>query len=236
MPPTAVWRSPTGLARAVTALLCFVVLTDLAAMGALLNMRALMTRLEGKPFATFTEAEGERADLLVAMTSSLQIVAFVATVVVFIIWFHRVRRNAEVFAPDLLTRGPGWAIGSWFIPVANLWIPRGIAAQVWTASRTFPYSDDDHEPRRPVNLWWTAHLVAWFSARPAARRYEAAETPEEIVSAVDALLVAEVFDIIAAALAVHFVLRLTGMQRARAQERGQGTAVGAGPAVAPAHP
>lgn len=61
--------------------------------------------------------------------------ALLATATVFIVWFHRVRTNAGVFAPDLQSRGAGWAIGGWFIPIGNLWIPRGVAGDVLRASR-----------------------------------------------------------------------------------------------------
>ncbi|QIP87803.1 DUF4328 domain-containing protein [Streptomyces sp. Tu 2975] len=145
--------------------------------------------------------------------------AFLATVVVFIIWFHRVTKNAALLAPDVLTRGTGWAIGSWFVPIANLWIPRSIAAQVWTASRSRPHAGDEHQPRTPVNLWWTAYVGSWFVTRAGERSYAAAEAPPDIVSATELLVAAEVIDIIAAALAIRLVHRLTAMQCAAAASR-----------------
>ncbi|MFC7512377.1 DUF4328 domain-containing protein [Streptomyces thermocarboxydus] len=46
--------------------------------------------------------------------------------------------NAEVFAPDVQRRTPGWAIGGWFVPFANLVIPRGIAMDVLRAASRTP--------------------------------------------------------------------------------------------------
>ncbi|MEU7280951.1 DUF4328 domain-containing protein [Streptomyces sp. NPDC045431] len=218
-------------------LLGVVALTDAAVIGAALTMRGLFAPAGDRLFAFYTEAEGSRADLFMLVTSVLQSLAFLATAVVFIIWFHRVRKNADVFAPDLLDRGAGWAIGSWFIPFAALWIPRGIAAQVWTASRSQPYAGDEHEPRTPVNLWWGAFVIAWLVTRVADRQYERAESPYDIVSATELLVVAHALDILAALLAIRFVHKLTGMQHARALERAQPAPTAAPvPPTAPASP
>lgn len=218
-PVRASLRSPVGLGRAVMILLGVVVLTDIAAIAATVNTRALLSPMRERPFAFPSEAEGERADWFVYITTSLQMMAFLAAGVVFIIWFHRVRKNADVFAPGLFKRGSGWAIGSWFIPLAFLWLPRGIAVQVWTASRPRPYAGDEHEPSTPVNLWWGAFLATWLVTRLVNWRYEAAETPQEIVSATELLVAAGIVDIVAALLAIRFVHKLTGMQRARVTER-----------------
>ncbi|UYQ64077.1 DUF4328 domain-containing protein [Streptomyces peucetius] len=231
-PAPLVLLSPVGLGRAVMVLLGVVALADVAVIAAVLDVRALFEPLADGDFPAITQAEAERADSFMLLTSTLQLTAYVATAVVFVIWFHRVRTIAGVLAPDLLTRGPGWTIGAWFIPVANLWIPRGIAAEVWTASRSSPYASATSEPRTPVNLWWAGFLVTWFATRFADRRYSDAQEPDEIVSATGLLVGAAAVDIAAAAFAIHFVHRLTAMQRARAEERAAAWRTGQPPAGA----
>lgn len=213
-----VMRSPVGLGRAVIVLLGLVVLTDLAAIGAELNMRSLYAPLVDGDHTAYTTTAAERADRFMYLSTSLQVMAELATIVVFIIWFHRVRTNADVLAHSVFTRGPGWAIGGWFIPIANLWIPRRIAIQIWTASRAHPYEGAAHEPCTPVNMWWAGFITTWLVARAAGRQYTAAQDAEEIVSAVEMLVASESVDIAAAVLTMLFVHRLTGMQRARAAE------------------
>ncbi|MFJ8072683.1 DUF4328 domain-containing protein [Streptomyces sp. NPDC096176] len=229
-PPSALsrpLRSPVGLGRAAAILLLVVAVTDIAAITAALNLRRLMTIMESGDFLAYSTEDADLADLLMVVTSFAQFAAFAATVVVFIIWFHRVRSNAELFALDRFTKSRGWAIGGWFIPVAFLWIPRRVAAETWTASRTDPYAGDDHEHGTLVNVWWIAFVASWLVTRYADRLYDKAETTQEIVSAADALVVAGVVDIVAAVLAALFVRRLTHMQHARALGK-----VGATPAEA----
>ncbi|MGX1505590.1 UNVERIFIED_CONTAM: heme/copper-type cytochrome/quinol oxidase subunit 2 [Streptomyces graminofaciens] len=212
--PLSVLRSPVGLGHAVSVLLLLVAVGEIAAAVAALNLRRLMD------LATvgYSEEDAELADRLLLITSVFQVALYVATVVVFIVWFHRVRSNADVFAPGTLERGRGWAIGGWFVPVAGLWIPRGIAVEVWRASRTDPFAPDRHEPHTLVNVWWVGFVVATVFTRYADRAYDDAGTPEQIISAVDRLLVGNGLQIVAAVLAVLFVRRLTHMQHTNASK------------------
>ncbi|MFF3319533.1 DUF4328 domain-containing protein [Streptomyces sp. NPDC003035] len=147
---------------------------------------------------------------------SIGFTLYVATGVVFIIWFHRLRKNAEIWAGDLQRRGPGWAIGGWFIPIGNLWIPRGIAVDIWRASRWEPYAADGRRELTLLNSWWAfwtaGTVVDWI----ATRLYAAADTVDAYVTAASWSLAGYALDITAAVLAILFVRRLTSMQHAKA--------------------
>ncbi|MEV4679495.1 DUF4328 domain-containing protein [Streptomyces kurssanovii] len=210
--PLSVLRSPVGLGHAVSVLLLLVALGEIAAAVAALNLRRLM----GLVTVGYSEEDAELADRLLVATSAFQIAAYLATVVVFIVWFHRVRSNADAFAPGMVERGRGWAVGGWFIPVAGLWIPRGIAVEVWRASRTDPLAPDKHEPHTLVNIWWVGFVVATVFTRYADRVYDNATTAQQVVNAVDQLVVGNALQIVAAVLAVLFVRRLTHMQHTKA--------------------
>lgn len=74
-----------------------------------------------------TAQEIDQADSLYGASGIVQLVATLATAAVFVIWFHRTRVNAEVFAPEYHAKKRAWAIWGWFVPVVNLWFPRRIA-------------------------------------------------------------------------------------------------------------
>lgn len=70
--------------------------------------------------------------------------------VVFLIWQHSAATVARALGYPART-SPGFGVGSWFIPVINLWFP------YWALSDTLP---PDH-PQRPRCLWaWIAYLGA----------------------------------------------------------------------------
>ncbi|GGW95611.1 hypothetical protein GCM10010297_16760 [Streptomyces malachitofuscus] len=213
--PGRVLRSPVGLCHAVTALLGFVIVVDLLILAASLNMRALMDEVASGGTVDFDEGEARRADLAMAGTSVLYLVAMVATATVFIIWFHRVRQNADVFAPDTQRRTAGWAIGAWFIPLANLWIPRGIAADVLRASQSNPYAGAVRYIGL-LNAWWGMWVWAAVFDRYASKRYSKAQDVDAIHDAAGLVATGAGFDLVAAVLAILFVRRLTAAQHNKA--------------------
>lgn len=208
-------RSPVGLSYAVTALLGCVVVVDLLIIAASLNMRALMDEVASGGTVDFDEGDARRADLAMAGTSVLYLVALVATAAVFIIWFHRVRQNAEVFAPDTQRRSAGWAIGAWFIPLANLWIPRGIAADVLRASQSNPYAGAVRHIGL-LNAWWGTWVGAAVFDRYVSKAYAKAQDADAIHDAAGLVMTSAGLDLVAAVLAILFVRRLTAAQHSKA--------------------
>ncbi|MFD9503534.1 DUF4328 domain-containing protein [Streptomyces sp. NPDC060035] len=210
-------RSPGGLAKAVVALLVAVIVADAGAVAAGLNLRGVFADIaNGDPEFDLLDA-AHRADLLNQRAYSLQLLTLLATAVVFIIWFRRVRLNAEVFDASQQTMKPGWAIGAWFVPFGNFWLPRRVAGGVWAAgARTNTDGSWRTVSHTPLNLWWTAWVLDLVFGRYASRSYEQAELPQEIVDATGLVIASDVLDIVAAVLAILFVRKLTAMQGERA--------------------
>ncbi|MGW2177435.1 DUF4328 domain-containing protein [Streptomyces sp. NPDC001732] len=157
------------------------------------------------------------ADNLYGSAGVLQGVMILATGIVFIIRFRRVRLNAEAFDPSMQTMAPGWAVGSWFVPVANLVLPRRIAGGIWTASaQTNTDGSWRTAPATLMNLWWGGWVCTLLFSWTTARQARKADEVQEIIDATDLTMVSDAFDIVAAVLAVLFVRRLTRMQGERA--------------------
>ncbi|MEU3910919.1 DUF4328 domain-containing protein [Streptomyces sp. NPDC029721] len=74
-----------------------------------------------------------QAYTLAAMVGSFPVLSPAATGVVFLIWFHRVRTNGQVFRPDGFSQSSGRAIGAWFVPLGNVCLPYRIAKETWRA-------------------------------------------------------------------------------------------------------
>ncbi|MEV7945689.1 DUF4328 domain-containing protein [Streptomyces rubiginosohelvolus] len=214
----ATWpRSPVGLARAVTALLGVVIAADLFAIGTGLHLRGLWQQVEADGALNVYVGDGRTAETLYGIAALSQGVALLATGVVFIIWFHRTRRNAEVFDPSVQRMGPGWAVGGWFVPIANFWFPYRVASGVWEASaHTRPDGGRRTVPRTPLNLWWGAWVVSLLFTRVTERLWDRAVDAEEVVRAAGLVAASDAVDIVAAVLAVLYVRAVTGMQVERA--------------------
>ncbi len=205
--------SPVGLGRAVAVLLGLVIATDLFAVWAdVMSYDVLGTLVDGE-VSEDVQRRAERADSLSAAAGVAQTVALLCTAVVFLVWFYRVRVNAEVFNPFGHRKKRGWAVGGWFVPVVNLWFPRRIALDTWDASGPW----EAPRPHGLVNGWWAAWVVSLLAGRVSTTTYRKAETVPEIRRAVGQVLFADAVDVVAAVLAILFVLALTRMQDAKAR-------------------
>ncbi|MFI8518367.1 DUF4328 domain-containing protein [Streptomyces sp. NPDC085481] len=205
-------RNPNGLSYAVVSLLGVTVVVDVLSLIATFGVRA---DFQGD-LADHPDPAGYGGDMGMAVAGIAQGMLLVATATVFIIWFHRLRQNAEVWAGDLQGRSTGWAIGAWFIPVANLVIPRGVAADIWRASRREPYAADGGGEFALLNGWWTLFVLDALVGRVASRMYDKADTVDGIVTATGWLMTSDLLNIAAAVLAILFVRKLTSMQHTKA--------------------
>ncbi|MFE9767093.1 DUF4328 domain-containing protein [Streptomyces sp. NPDC005808] len=215
LPHGPAWlRSPVGLGKAVAILLGLVIATDLFAAWADITTYNVTGSLADGDYSDAVQREAEHADTVYALAGYTQMASLVAAAVVYLVWFLRVRVNAEVFDPFGHSKRRAWAGWSWFVPIVNLWFPRRIMLDIWDAS-TAVGSRVSHGL---VNAWWTLWLISLFADRAGSRAYTSAETPEQIQDAVSQIMVADVMEIPAAVLAILVVLRLTRMQDEKAHQ------------------
>ena len=94
-----------------------------------------------------SDAETSFNDIRQSVIGVVQTLAFIATIVLFLMWFSRAYQNVERLGGGPLRYGRGWAIGAWFVPVLNLFRPKQIANDIWRGS-------DPDLPRLPGPGYW----------------------------------------------------------------------------------
>lgn len=207
-------RSPVGLGRAAVTLLVLAAAVDVFALGADL----LMYDVTGDLAVGDTDAAVlDRADLsdtLTAAAGSAQVFVLLACAVVFVLWLWRVRRNAEVFAPDGHHKARGWVIAGWVVPIASLWYPRRVVVDIWDASRT----GEKPGGHALINVWWTLWLLTNTIGRFLYTAFDEADTSQEIHDSMPQMMFADGVDLVAALFAAAVVLRLTRMQDEKAHQ------------------
>jgi hypothetical protein len=125
------WRSLQGLTTALT------LLFSLAAADAVFGVIAYANRvkfikdvLDGN--VGFNAGQrADNADNLVGAAAGIMALLSIAIFVLIIIWLWRAAKNNEALGRMNPRLGPGWAIGGWFIPFANLVIPILILQDLW---------------------------------------------------------------------------------------------------------
>ncbi|MDG4864698.1 DUF4328 domain-containing protein, partial [Streptomyces sp. T-3] len=213
-----VLRSPVGLSYAVTALLGVLIALDLVSIWVGVRLSSVeQTYIDGAADSA-TDREADRLSELSLGVVNVYNLVSLATIVLFIVWFWRVRMNGEAFAPEYHAKHRLWTVFGWFVPIVSLWFPRRIAVDIWNASQ-----DNSTKSRSTalLNWWWAVFLISTTASEIAERANESAWKDERYdaewyKSTLDFMTAAEVLTVAAAVLAILFVRRLTRMQHEKA--------------------
>src|SRR5215471_18570518 len=94
------------------------------------------------------------ADTFDAVVFAAGLVFLVGTAVVFLLWMYRARANADVYRGSERRLGAYWAVGGWFVPLANLVLPLLVMLGIW--------KDSEVNPRTRIApvTWWVTFVLA----------------------------------------------------------------------------
>jgi hypothetical protein len=162
-----------------------------------------------------SEAEITANDTRHRMIGLFQFISFLATVIAWLTWQHRAYGLLSL-ARSIPTRfTPGWAIGWWFVPIANVFQPYQVMKEMWLRSETSGGSGiiEGLEAPSVIKWWWGSWLIAGFVGNVSLRMVVTANTIDQllwstVVGICDALLT-----ILTACLAPVIISRMTTLQR-----------------------
>ena len=204
-------QSLAGLATALTVLLWIEVALGIACAGALINRISVAGDLLHGDFLGFLERV-RSADNAVGAAYSCFVLVGLAIAVLLIIWMWRVAKNAELTGCTQPRFSPGWTIGGWFIPLANLVIPVLIVQDLWRASEPGAPQGDPTWRRRSgsalVGWWWATHVASYLLVLRGS-----GSNLEELRTADTVACLGAVTATAAAILLVQVVRRITSRQQ-----------------------
>ena len=147
----------------------------------------------------------------------VQIIFYIGTIVLFLMWLYRSYENLPSFGvrQSTLKYSSGWAVGSFFIPFVSLVIPYRAMKELW--NKSVPNSGDLFSSLSPpwfFPLWWFAWLVSNFLGQAELRL----SWQEKLSPETSALLgvSASAFSLMAAVLAIMVVREIDRQQTASA--------------------
>ena len=110
--------------------------------------------------------------------SLVAMVAFVVMIACFVVvgcWIYRANANAHMLSSEM-TISPGWAVGSYFIPILNLFRPFQGMKETWLASH---FRGNWHGEPAPglLGWWWALWLVVNILDNIAGRLSDAEGLP-----------------------------------------------------------
>ncbi|HJS74675.1 MAG TPA: DUF4328 domain-containing protein [Vicinamibacteria bacterium] len=165
-PPSHAERASAGAFRELGPLSLAISVVFFMEAVALLSMSALMTRFTKRTgSAGFQPSPEDTESMMLALGGGLSAILFLLLyfcgLILLCLWVYRANANLEVLVPSGSEFTPGWAVGWFFVPIANLFKPYQVVSEIYRASD--PAADPDYWNLAPLPfylpLWWGSYLV-----------------------------------------------------------------------------
>jgi hypothetical protein len=213
----------SGHGRALVLAVLFVAYIVTAAFSVALNLARLTL-----PAVVLAEdgAQGQPTltDLLQLLVALGRLAVFLALAVAFSVWLYRVCKNLPALGnpKSRVEHSPGWAVGSFFVPFANLFVPYRAVREVWQKSDPGVRAEEDFmfAPSSSSSLlpaWWGAWLVSNILSNVAFRLQGRTGSPDAERFAVILDIVSDMVGVLAAALAIQVVRGIDRRQEERSR-------------------
>lgn len=220
-PPAVIEHTPGGgRATASIALLYVTATVEFLQVISAASMIALLERIKrGEEVAELAVAGGM---MLVGGVSIVRLLLLVGCGIVFCMWFYRVYRNLMPLGWPKQEHGWRMAPGSFFIPLANLYLPYSIAKEIWIKS-----GPDISEARGSsatskghglVSWWWAVFLFSSFMLMLSDKLIDGEPSLERLLGALYVLISASLLRATAAVLGARVV---GGIERRQAERHMQ---------------
>ena len=82
-------------------------------------------------------------------------ISYFSVIISFLIWLNRASKNLPSIGVMEQQFSPGWAIGWWFVPIAYLWKPYQVTAEIWRGSHP-----DSGYNSPLLGVWWGAWVIS----------------------------------------------------------------------------
>lgn len=168
-------------------------------------------------------ADGDQVSIWLMFSGLVALVllpAFIYSVVTFLMWLFRVFTNLPSIGSNQMDFSPGWAVGWWFIPFANLVKPFQAVRTAWAESDPdvevgggFLSSVQSSAPTF-VGVWWAFWIIGNIVSNLTSRLEVAAKPGEEAILGYASIFESLIW-IVATILAIKVVLAITDRQEAR---------------------
>jgi hypothetical protein len=208
-----VFRDATSLTRWAKRLLyAGIVLSAIGIVSSMMEYQLLSTMLSGtfKSEAELIEAAAA-SDRRQQVIGIVQIVLFLVTGIVVLMWIYRANNNAHALGADSMRFTPGWAVGWYFIPIFNLWKPYQAMTEIWKASAD-PHHWQDQQRPSLLPWWWFLWITSAILGQVVFRIGLWAKEVDELMKVSLLTITADIIDIPLSLVLIAIIGRIFQMQ------------------------
>lgn len=108
------------------------------------------------------ETYGTLIDQAAVTLSAMNVLTFLGCVIVFCIWTYRAMKNLHEMGSPEVDMSPGWAVGSYFVPIISYLVPFIGFQEIWRG--THKATGDGIGPNAAVGLWWATWVIGLIAS------------------------------------------------------------------------
>lgn len=208
------YRDQKSFSLLLRVLLAVNVAVSLALIGSTVGEMDLVQRAQSGGSFTFEEVTANDRRQQGISIGGLAALAIAG--VAWLVWQHRAHANLTALGAGKLRFTPGWAVGWWFVPFANLVRPPQVMSELIRASDPADGRDEQAAPKTPriVWVWWLTWVAGGLMTYVVSR--VSADDLAGLLARDRVLIATETLHSIAAVLAITLVRRVQKLQSERA--------------------
>ena len=174
------------------------------------QLRIIMS--QDTPYSEAISRSG-RLDTIMFFSGIAIIVVSIFSLVMTLIWTFRASKNAAFM--DLYPNRirPGWAVGWYFIPFANLWKPFEAIKEIWNSSFS-PALAPNAPATAAVGFWWAAHVSNNIFEMGLLRKQRRTDDIEVYMAINNALLISTALTVLTGILFIIIMRQVSARQMA----------------------
>jgi len=154
------------------------------------------------------------SDTLRQIITIVNILIIILAVVFFIMWFRRAYYNLHTLAWNNARYTEGWAAGSWFVPVVNLWWPYQIMVDIWKGTQhAIRERFGEPQPTALIGWWWALRLIDIFFGNITARFSASANDIDELLTATRLEFIGNIITIPTIIITIALIQRTSNFEK-----------------------
>jgi hypothetical protein len=207
-------RDNTARAKQIISIFWIMLGLTITNMGALAWRYFLLSDVQADPDSIDMNMINASDTFIIAVNVA-HIIIVILSIVFFIMWFRRAYYNLHTLPWHNARYTEGWAAGSWFVPVINLWWPYQIMMDIWRGTQ-HALKERLGEPRSAaiVGWWWALHIITNFYNYISSRiGWDAEDNIDSLLTSTKVDFIGEILSIPAIIITIILIQRTGSFER-----------------------
>lgn len=215
--PQTEFKNPTGLTKWTKwSLYAQVLIAVIAIISSMLEYQLISDFKHGLYNSQeLAVAAAEASDARQKTVGIIHMIIFIVSGILILKWIYRANYNVRQLGSTEMKFTPGWSIGWYFIPIANLWKPYQAMKEIWKASSD-PQNWKNQSVSAMLPWWWFFWILSGIFGNISFRLAMQAEEINELITANVVTQLSDVTGIPLSLIVIGIVNKVHEMQMAHA--------------------